>query len=56
MKIKVDDYDNFVFTVEGTQLDRFKADIFGKTSIDELSKVEHNATADEIMEYISSKN
>ena len=55
LKIKVDEYNNFVFTVEGTQLDRFRADIFGKAKIDELSDEERNATADDIMEYLSNR-
>ena len=51
-KIKLDPYDNYVFTVEGTSLLRFKADVFGFSSIDDLSVKQKNASAQEIVDYL----
>lgn len=55
LKIKVDSYDNFAFTVEGTSLDRFKADIYGRARIDELTEDEKNASAEQIVKYLASE-
>ena len=45
----------YVFTQEGTALLRFKADIYGYRTIDELEPKEAAATADQIMEYLCGK-
>jgi len=37
---------------EGVNLDRFRADIYGRALIDDLKKDEENATAQEIMAYL----
>lgn len=55
LKIKVDSYDNFAFTVEGSSLDRFRADVYGKARIDELTEEEKNATADQVIDYLASE-
>ena len=42
------------FVNEGTRLLRFKADVYGKTKIDELETEQELATADQIMDYMCS--
>ncbi len=46
----------YVFTQEGTALLRFKADIYGRRTIDELEPRESAASADQIMEYLCSND
>ena len=53
--IQLDDNDEFEFTVEGTTLLRFLADIYGYSTVDQLAYEERTATADEIMEYLGKK-
>lgn len=43
----------FEYTVEGTSLLRFLADVYGKTTIDKLSDEQRVATPLEVMEYLS---
>lgn len=50
--IVLDDYGNYQFSVEDRQLLRFKADVYGRTKIDDLKTKEKNATADTIMNYL----
>ena len=49
-------YENgrYVFTQEGTALLRFKADIYGHRTVEELEPKEAAATADQIMDYLCS--
>ncbi len=42
----------YAFTQEGTALLRFKADIYGRRTIEELEPKEAAATADQVMEYL----
>ena len=59
--IKLTSKDTYEFTVEGTRLQRFRADVYGKTTIDDLGYDEKlgydtaNATEDQIMEYLTGK-
>ncbi len=55
-KIAVDAEDNYYFTVSGTSLLRFKADIYGYAYIDDLKYSQSEATADEMMEYLTGKS
>jgi len=50
-------YENgsYQFTQEGTRLQRFKADVYGCRTIDELTPEQYVASADDIMEYLCSK-
>ncbi|MCM1122328.1 MAG: penicillin-binding transpeptidase domain-containing protein [Eubacterium sp.] len=50
--IVLDNNGNYQFNVEGTQLLRFLADIYGYPTIDELKEKERTATADEVIEYL----
>lgn len=51
-KIVLDKNNNFAFTVEGTRLLRFLADVYGRTTIDKLEEKERTATANEVVEYL----
>lgn len=55
-KIMLDQNNNFVFTVEGTKLYRFLADVYGRTTIDKLEEKEKTATAEEVVEYLCGWN
>lgn len=51
-KIILDQNQHYVFTVEGAQLDRFLADVYGRTTIDKLEEKERTATAQEVVDYL----
>ena len=52
--IVLDENGNYVFDVdEGFTLNRFRADIYGEALIDNLTEEQKNATADQMMEYLS---
>lgn len=53
-RIELDSVGNYYFTEDGINLLRFKADIYGKPYIDDLSDKQKDATADEMMEYLCS--
>lgn len=53
--IIVDETGEFAFTVEGKQLQRFLADIYGHTLIDDLAYKESTATPKEVIDYLCSK-
>lgn len=46
---------SYIYTQEGRALLRFKADIYGYSSIDDLKPEEYVATADEMIEYLCGK-
>ena len=50
-------YENgrYVFSLEGTQLLRFKADIYGHTKISDLTAPQELASPDEMMEFLCDK-
>lgn len=50
--IVIDEDGEYAFTVEGTQLKRFLADIYGRTKISQLKYEEETATPDMVMEYL----
>ena len=55
--IVLDDSGNYIFDVEeGFTLNRFRADIYGQALIDNLTKKQKNATADEMMEYLTGSS
>ena len=52
--IQLDKEGNYSFDVdEGFTLNRFRADIYGHALIDDLTEDEANATADEMMNYLT---
>ncbi|MGL5260122.1 MAG: penicillin-binding transpeptidase domain-containing protein [Lachnospiraceae bacterium] len=52
--IIIDEDGNFAFNLEGTRLLRFLADIYGKTNIYDLDYSQETATAQEVIDYLSS--
>lgn len=60
--IEPDGQGGYQFTVEGTQLQRFRADVFGRAKIDDLKYNdrtginEKSASAEEIVNYLCSKS
>ncbi len=52
--IDLDENNNYVFDVDGTSRDRFRADIYGKQTISDLSDSEKNSTPDEIISLLAS--
>lgn len=50
--IEIDKNGEYAYNVEGTQLLRFLADIYGYASIDDLKEREKTATADEVVDYL----
>ena len=55
-QIVLDSNDNYIFSVEGTSLMRFRADVYGKKTIDELEPAQKNASADTIMARLCADN
>lgn len=53
-RIILDNDGNYAFTVEGTQLLRFLADVYGRTSADLLEYKEKTATANDVVKYLGS--
>lgn len=51
-KINLDKNGNFAYTVEGTQLLRFLADVYGHNTIEELSLKEKSSTPDDVVNYL----
>ncbi|MBO4679592.1 MAG: penicillin-binding protein, partial [Lachnospiraceae bacterium] len=54
--ISLDDRNRYVFTLSGSRLNRFKADIYGRKYVDEMTYGESSATPDEMMEYLSGED
>ena len=51
--IYLDEYGNYQFSVSGTKLNRFKADIYGRAYIDDMTYGESSSTAEAIIEYLA---
>lgn len=54
--IDLDENGRYLFNAEGFRLNRFKADLFGKTNIEEMSEKEASMTASEIVDYLCSED
>ncbi len=54
-KVFVNDENEYEFSVEGTQLLRFLADIYGHPKIDSLTDSQRNATPDDVIEYFCQR-
>ena len=52
-KIVIDEDGDFTYSVDGTALLRFQADVLGYKTVDKLSEEEKAMTAQELMEYLS---
>ena len=55
LKIDVDRSGNYQFTAEGFSLDRFKADIYGKSQVEDMTQKEKASTAEDVMEFLSGE-
>ncbi|WP_312502288.1 penicillin-binding transpeptidase domain-containing protein [Lacrimispora sp.] len=55
LPISVNEQGNYGFTEEGWKLSRFKADFYGKSTVDELTEEEKTETVEEIMKKLCSK-
>lgn len=53
--IRVNEDDEYVFTVEGTALQRFLADIYGKTYISDLEYDQKTSTPQEVIDYLCAR-
>lgn len=53
--IYIDENGSYTFDVEGTSLMRFKADVYGKSYVDDLEPAQKEADADTIMKYLVSE-
>ena len=51
--IVIDEDGNYAYTLTGTKLRRFKADIYGKPNPADMSDEQANATAEEMMAYLA---
>ncbi len=56
LKISIDESGNYCFNIKGVALDRFRADIYGKVKIDDMTEEEASATAEDIIKYLCSEN
>ena len=54
-KIYVNENDEYAFSVEGTQLLRFLADIYGYAKTSDMSYQEKNSTPDDVIEYLCNR-
>ena len=52
--IYLDENDNYCFSISGNELLRFLADIYGKSSINDLEYEEKNANPDTVIAYLAS--
>lgn len=53
--IIINEAGEYAFDIEGTKLNRFLADIYGRTKVDELLYAEKTATPDEVITYLCNK-
>lgn len=53
--IILDDDGNFAFNTEGRALERFLADVYGRTRIEDLKFREANATPQEVVDYLAGE-
>lgn len=53
--IILNENNDYAFSVEGTKLSRFRADVYGRTLITDLLFSEENASAQEIIDYLCTK-
>lgn len=51
--IVLDEHNNFIFTVEGTQLLRFLADVYGQAYVDKLTYAQRTSSAEDVIQYLA---
>lgn len=55
LEIRIGAGGEYEFTAEGFTLDRFRADVYGRTNIEDMDEQEKNSTAEEIVEYLADR-
>ena len=55
LNIKLNTDDSYEYSVEGFWLDRFRADVFGRINIEDMSETERNISADAMIEYLAGE-
>ena len=55
LKISLGEAGHYQYTVSGTALKRFKADVFGKATVEEMTKEEESISADDMIAFLSSE-
>lgn len=55
LQIRLDKNGNYEFTADGFQLDRFKADVYGRFQIEDLTEEEQAADAEDVVAYLADK-
>ncbi len=53
--IVLDENNNYKFTVEGTQLLRFLADVYGQAYVDKLTYAQRTSSAEEVIQYMAGE-
>jgi penicillin-binding protein 2 len=56
IKIRISEKGEYEYTVEGTALLRFKADIFGKKNPGDMSEEQENITAEDMVKYLAGNS
>ncbi len=51
--VVLDDNENYTFDVSGTSLSRFKADVYGRKLVTDMTNEEANSSADDMITYLS---
>ncbi|SCP95037.1 penicillin-binding transpeptidase domain-containing protein [Anaerobium acetethylicum] len=54
LKILIDESGNYVYSVEGSKLLRFIADVYGEKLVDDLSEEQKNVSAENLIAYLRS--
>lgn len=55
LQIRLDKNGNYEFTADGFQLDRSKADVYGRSQIEDLTEEEQAADAEDVVAYLADK-
>ena len=56
LEMEEDRQGEYRFTVEGTSLTRFRADIYGKANVEDLTRAQKEADAEEIIRYLAGED
>lgn len=56
LKIKMEPDGSYVYTVSGTALTRFRADVFGKPDPEDMTPEQENISADEMMRFLAASD
>ena len=54
--VVLDEKGNFIYDVEGSSLDRFRADVYGRSKITDMTKEENESTAEQMVKKLCSSS